>query len=244
MPMSLVTASRQQPRAFGRALNDWCGHAWIIALSLALSTMGASVHAQGTTTAHPEAAKQKIAMCMGCHGIVGYQASFPEVYRVPKLSGQNEGYISAALVAYRKGERKHPTMRSVAQSLSDQDIADIAAYFASNAKPRLASTNPPAAEPSAQVQALLTKGNCSACHGAGLNHPIAPNFPKLAGQHPDYVYVALKSYQTEGNPQVGRGNAVMAAQAKLFTHDELKTLAKYVGSLPGDLQTVPEPEFK
>lgn len=64
-------------------------------------------------------------MCIGCHGIAGYQASFPEVYKVPMISGQSAAYIAAALDAYRKGDRHHPTMRGVAESLSDQDIADV-----------------------------------------------------------------------------------------------------------------------
>ena len=76
------------------------------------------------------AAKNKVAMCVGCHGIPGYKASFPEVYRVPMLGGQSEKYIAAALNAYKKGERKHPTMVGIAAGLSDQDIADVAAYYA------------------------------------------------------------------------------------------------------------------
>jgi cytochrome c553 len=76
------------------------------------------------------AAKNKVAMCIGCHGIPGYKASFPEVYRVPMLGGQSEKYIAAALNAYKKGERKHPSMVGIAAGLSDQDIADVAAYYA------------------------------------------------------------------------------------------------------------------
>ena len=77
-----------------------------------------------------KAAENKVAMCIGCHGIPGYKATFPEVYRVPMLGGQSEKYIAAALAAYKKGERKHPTMRGIAAGLSDQDIADLAAYYA------------------------------------------------------------------------------------------------------------------
>ena len=75
------------------------------------------------------AGKNKIAMCSGCHGIPGYKASFPEVYSVPLIGGQSEAYIAAALNAYRKGERTHPTMAGVAKGLNDQDIADLAAYY-------------------------------------------------------------------------------------------------------------------
>ena len=68
-------------------------------------------------------------MCIGCHNIPGYQASFPEIYKVPKIAGQNAKYIVASLNAYKKGERKHPSMRAIATTLSDQDAADVAAYY-------------------------------------------------------------------------------------------------------------------
>jgi cytochrome c553 len=77
-----------------------------------------------------KAAGAKVEMCIGCHGIPGYKASFPEVYRVPMIGGQSEKYIIAALNEYKKGDRKHPSMRGIAASLSDQDIADVAAYYA------------------------------------------------------------------------------------------------------------------
>jgi cytochrome c553 len=72
---------------------------------------------------------QKVQMCQGCHGIVGWRTAFPEVYRVPKLSGQNAGYIVSALKSYKAGDRGHPTMKAIAGSLSDQDMADVAAYY-------------------------------------------------------------------------------------------------------------------
>lgn len=78
---------------------------------------------------NPDAAKAKAAMCVGCHEIGGYKASFPTVYSVPKIVGQNSKYIENALIAYKKGERSHPTMRGIAGSLSDQDIADLAAWY-------------------------------------------------------------------------------------------------------------------
>ncbi len=74
--------------------------------------------------------KIKVAACVGCHGIPGYKADFPTVYSVPMLGGQNAKYIESALKAYQKGERRFPTMIATARSLSDQDIADVAAYYA------------------------------------------------------------------------------------------------------------------
>lgn len=71
-----------------------------------------------------------VSMCAGCHSIPGYQASFPRVYRVPMIAGQSAKYIEAALQAYRKGDRNHPTMRAIAGALDDAEIAALAAYYA------------------------------------------------------------------------------------------------------------------
>lgn len=72
----------------------------------------------------------KVWLCVGCHSIPDYRADYPLVYKVPMIGGQNAAYIATALAAYKKGERKHPTMRSIAASLSDQDMADIGEYYA------------------------------------------------------------------------------------------------------------------
>ncbi len=187
----------------------------------------------------------KVAMCVGCHGIKGYQASFPEVYKVPMIAGQSAKYIIAALVAYKQGDRKHPTMRGIADSLSEQDMADIAAYYEGLGKDS-AGKLPPAADktPSPQVAALLQKAACVSCHGANFSQPIDPSYPKLAGQHADYMFVALKAYKTENNATVGRTNGVMGAIAKQFSNAELKALSAYVASLQGDLKTVPDSRFR
>jgi len=202
-----------------------------------------AAQAQDTKPGDPVAAQTKVAMCIGCHGIVGYQASFPEVHRVPMISGQSAKYIASALNAYKKGDRRHPTMRGIATSLSDQDIADVAAYYEQSGK-HLPAKPAKGGAPSAEVDALLKKGNCASCHGEGLNKPIDGSYPKLAGQHSDYVFVALKSYQIDKSGPIGRNNAIMGAQAKMFTLPELKLLAAYVEGLGGDLKTVPQSKFK
>ena len=88
------------------------------------------VAAAADVVGNAKAAENKVAMCIGCHAIPGYKAVFPEVYSVPMIGGQSAAYIDGALKAYRKGDRKHPSMRGIAGSLSDQDIADLAAYYA------------------------------------------------------------------------------------------------------------------
>jgi cytochrome c553 len=191
-----------------------------------------------------KAGEKKAAMCIGCHGIPGYQASFPEVHKVPMIAGQNAKYIAVALTEYRKGDRKHPTMKAIAASLSDQDIADLAAYFQALPKDVAAAPAQPEHEPPSDVAALLAKANCASCHGKNFTLPIDPAYPKLAGQPADYLYVALKAYQAQNNPQVGRANPVMGGMAAGLTHDQLKELARYIASLPGELRTVPQSRFK
>jgi cytochrome c553 len=77
-----------------------------------------------------ERAKTKISMCVGCHGIQDYRTAYPEVYSVPYIAGQSQEYIVAALKAYKSGDRNHPSMRGIARSLSEQDVNDLAAYYA------------------------------------------------------------------------------------------------------------------
>ena len=191
-----------------------------------------------------KAGEKKAAMCIGCHGIPLYQASFPEVHKVPMIAGQGAKYIVSALAAYKKGDRKHPTMKGIAAALSDQDMADLAAFYETQPKDVVVLAAKPATEPSPRVAELLKKANCQSCHGENFSKPIDGSYPKLAGQHADYLYVALKSYQINGNPQVGRANAIMGGMSKLYSHVELKEMAKYIGSLDGELKTIPQSRFR
>ena len=218
--------------------------ALFLPLLVALAGPFSTAQAQSAKPAHV-AIESKVAMCIGCHGIKGYQASFPEIHKVPMIAGQDAKFIVAALNAYKKGERKHPTMRSIVASLSEQDMAEAAAYYEQQGKDGASATAPeqPVAAPAA-VAALLTKGACASCHGANYSKPIDGSYPKLAGQHADYLYVALKAYKTEGNPNVGRSNAIMAGQVKQFSNVELKAMANYIGALPSDLHTVPQARFR
>ena len=98
-------------------------------LASALAAMQAA--AQGTPPAgDPAKGRGKTQMCSGCHGIDGWRTAYPEVYTVPRLGNQQEGYLLKALQEYKNGDRTHPSMRAIAASLSDQDMADLAAYYA------------------------------------------------------------------------------------------------------------------
>jgi cytochrome c553 len=212
----------------------------IVALLALLGTLGLSLSAAAQDA---KAGEKKAAMCIGCHGIPDYKASFPEVYRVPKIAGQNAKYIISALNQYKKGDRKHPTMRGIAASLSDQDIADLAAFYSTEAQSEPAPAALSGAVPT-NVAELLKKGNCASCHGANFTTPIDPTYPKLAGQHGDYLYIALREYQTDKNALVGRNNAIMVGMARPFTPAEAKILAAYFESLPTELKTVPQSRFR
>jgi len=213
--------------------------------ALAVACVTLSAQAQQVTGKAQDGAK-KVAMCVGCHGIIGYQASFPEIHKVPMIAGQSATYITAALTAYKGGDRKHPTMRAIADTLTEQDIADVAAYYSQLGVKQ--DDAPPATLAKAtpeNIQALISRdkdNNCTKCHGANFNTPNDGTVPKLAGQNADYLLVALKSYKSQ-HPLVGRSNPIMGGQAKNFTNVELKQLASYIGSLPGELKTVPESRF-
>src|SRR5678809_1324042 len=102
----------------------------LAAAALVLATPLARAQQKGEAKGDADSAhRNKIAMCIGCHGIPGYKTAFPVVYHVPMIAGQQPGYIVSALRAYRSGERSHPSMRGIAASLSDQDMADLAAYY-------------------------------------------------------------------------------------------------------------------
>jgi len=205
-----------------------------------LTAAALSAHAQGVT-GDALAGQKKAEMCIGCHGIPGYQNSFPEIHKVPMISGQSDKYIVSALTAYQKGERKHPSMRGIAGSLSQQDMADLGAFYAAQGG-KTAAEAPKAA--SAAAAALIEKGACASCHGANFSKPIDPSYPKIGGQHADYLFVALKAYTVEGNNVVGRSNPIMAGIAKQFKPAEMREIAKYLASVEGELQTVPQSRFR
>ena len=101
----------------------------IVALVSALAAGTAA--AQGGAPAGDAAkGREKVQMCQGCHGIDGWRTAYPEVYSVPKIAGQQPAYLVAALKAYRSGDRSHPSMKAIAASLTDADMANLAAYYA------------------------------------------------------------------------------------------------------------------
>ena len=197
--------------------------AWVVgAAALALSLPHAA-----RAAGDPAVGEKKFYTCYGCHGIENYRNAYPD-YEVPKLRHQSAEYIVAALQEYRAGERPHPTMHAQAWSLSDADIADIAAY--------LQGPEPVKASAAAAVVVPQQVTACAACHGAsglGVDAPLNPKPPVLAGQHADYLEQALIAYRNGR-----RQNVVMNGMAKLLATDaDVKTAAAYFASQPSPLET-------
>ena len=163
--------------------------------------------------------------CLGCHGVVGYKNAYPN-YSVPKLEGQNPEYLSAALHGYRNGDRSHITMHAQASELSDQEIADIAKYFAG--KPLVSDHKPVGTAP---ASAAL----CVSCHGQD-GVAIAPIYPSLAGQHQDYLVRAIEEYK-----KGGRKNPIMSGFAANLKDDDLEQIAKYFAAQKPSLSTESRP---
>jgi len=167
----------------------------------------------------PERGASLAVTCMGCHGIAGYRNAYPS-FRVPKLGGQKPEYIVSALKAYRDGTREHPTMQAQGLSLTDQDIADIAAWVATY------GTSRDEVDASA-IAGLEAAQVCITCHSpAGANMTPVP--PVLSGQHRDYLEHALNRYR-EG----GRGTTVMNAFASALSDEDIRRLAEFWSSRQG-----------
>lgn len=196
--------------------------------SLVLAALPASPQAFAAGDA--EAGKVKAYTCLGCHGIPDYTTTYP-TFKVPKVGGQYAERIVAALQAYASGERQHPTMRAQAQSLTEQDMQDIAAYFATfeGDEPAL----PGGGDPQAGKEKTSTK-NCVSCHGPDGDSP-SPMYPILAGQNADYLVHALKQYKSGA-----RSNPIMAGFAASLTEEDMKDLAAWFATQPGPLTTLVE----
>jgi len=198
----------------------------LAALAAALFLATALFTPEAVADGDAEAGKQIGYSCLGCHGIDGYRNAYPS-YRVPKLGGQKAAYLEIALKGYREDKRTHPTMTGQASSLSDQDIANVAAYFASIGGDTVAAGGSKGAS-------LDKAQTCAACHG---QNGVSVNalWPTLAGQHEDYLLRALSSYR-DGS----RTDPVMRAQAALIAEEDVARLANYFAGLDGLETTKPE----
>lgn len=201
-----------------------------LALAAPLAALAEGATSDPFTKGNAAAGATKAAVCGACHGVGGNGIINPEW---PKLAGQHSSYTLGQLKAFKSNERKNPVMYGQSAALSDQDMADLAAYFAAQkAVPGLAS------EQSVKVaQKLYRAGDaarglpsCSGCHGpTGAGQPAAL-YPRIGGQNGAYTLNQLKAYKS-GERAGGKHAPIMVAIAAKLTDDEIAALASYVNGL-------------
>ncbi len=199
----------------------------IAALTLSLVSSNSSFAADAT---NGEALSQT---CLGCHGAPGLRNPGP-VYNIPMVGGQHAEYIESALKAYRSGDRSHGTMKAQASNLSDENIADIAAFFsAMEGNSRPSHVNATMANNGKGKSAV-----CASCHGA-IGDGDNSSYPKLAGQYESYIEQALKDYRSGD-----RKNAIMSGFAGTLKIEDIRELAAWFASQQGGLSAPQSVIFK
>jgi cytochrome c553 len=199
---------------------------WIF-VAFSLVVPAAAMAAQGK----PELGKARAeaAGCFACHGADGVATAdgLAADKNTPNLAGEPDLYLQFQLVFFRKGVRKNETMNAMAQQLSDDDLRNVSAYFASLPAPD-APTAPDAAPEDTELGGKIAQGiHCTNCHGDHFEG--VDNIARLAGQREDYVYEALRDFKS--GARTSTGAAGMAEVVYPLGDEEMKALAHYVSRL-------------
>lgn len=198
----------------------------LVAAGACLALAGQAVQAAGDA----EEGKKKFFTCAGCHAFEGYSNAVPN-YPVPRIGGQHAEAVLAALKAYKDGDRKHGSMEGNANSWTEQDWQDLAAYIS---KKRLTNEANPISGNSATGKAKAAEKGCEGCHGEEDGKSTAPN-PRLVGQYEAYLVNALKEYK-KGT----RKNAIMNGMAATLSAEEMKDIAAFYATQKRGLATISE----
>ncbi len=221
----------------------------LLALSISLSFLAIPVlvHAEGNVAD----GKEKAASCGGCHGDDGNSMAGT----FPKLAGQHAGYLVKQLHAFKDGTRNSPTMVPLAMGLDDEDIEDIAAFYAkqkitANEKPVLYSEDDEDGNPEKtteemadELKGLLALGGdlyrngdlkrkvsaCIACHGPLGEGNKPASFPALRRQHADYLMKTLTDFKDGGRSNVP--DNMMHMIAKKMTEKEIKAVSYHISTM-------------
>ena len=196
--------------------------------SLIASLAGLIAVAPAMAAGDIEAGKTKSAMCMACHGTDGNSAA----PNFPRLAGQHADYLVKQLSNFKSGDRTDATMNGMAAALSDQDMADLAAFYAA----QKGAVGSAAQDKVVLGESLYRAGNaasgvsaCAACHGpAGGGNPMA-KFPSLSGQHADYSVTQLKNFRA--GTRANDAGSMMRGVAKKMTDAEIDAVAQYIQGL-------------
>ena len=200
---------------------------WLLTLVLSGSLLTVAAQAQDASV---DAGRTKSATCAACHGVDGNSVT-PDW---PSLAGQHTAYIVKQLKAFKAGDRVNVTMKPFADMLTDQDMADIAAYFSAQ-KPVPKGADPALVNLGQQIYrgGVPQRGvaACIACHGpSGDGNPLAA-YPRISGQHATYVARTLGEYAAGTRRSDADLNQMMRNEAKSLQDDEIKALASYVQGL-------------
>jgi cytochrome c553 len=196
----------------------------LLIASIASLVLLSPAHAAGDA----EAGKTKSAACAACHGPDGNSPA----PTFPKVAGQHADYLAKQLTEYKNGDRQNATMNAMAAALSEQDIADLAAFYAS----QQVTVGKAAEDKVATGEAIYRAGNsetgvsaCAACHGPrGNGNPMA-NFPSLYGQHAEYTAAQLKAFRA--GERANDANSMMRGIAQKMTDAEIEAVAQYIQGL-------------
>lgn len=212
------------------------------AFVLTLSLASAPLLAAGLANGDAAAGQSKAATCAACHGADGNAPA--AIY--PKLAGQGAPYLEKQLHDFKSGARVDAIMQGMAAPLSDTDIEDLAAWFASQ------TTSTGQADPALVQQGeaifrggIASKGvaACAACHGPAGQGIVSASFPKLAGQHAEYIEAQLKAFRASGRNDLGAGivkrnndrtgdaPGPMETLAARLSDTEIKQVASYIAGL-------------
>ncbi len=211
----------------------------LVSLGLAFAHVTVAQEAPATITGSAEAGAAKTGVCVACHGPNGNSAN-PEW---PSLAGQNAAYLREQLAMFKAKKRNNPIMQPIIEPLSEQDFADLAAYFAAQTPAGLE------ADPSywKAGEALYKSGDaargipsCSACHGPAGQGNLAAGYPALRAQHSVYTVKQLQDYLTQNryrdpaDPAVvhaTRNSEMMTTIASRLTPEDIRNLASYLQGL-------------
>jgi cytochrome c553 len=196
----------------------------LLITSIASLAMLGTAHAAGDA----EAGKTKSAMCAACHGADGNSVA----PNFPKLAGQHADYLTKQLKEFKSGERKDATMNGMTAALSEQDMADLGAFYAA----QKGAVGTAAEDKVAVGETIYRAGNsasgvaaCAACHGpTGTGNPMA-NFPSLSGQHADYTMLQLKNFRD--GTRANDAGSMMRGVAKMMSDSEIEAVAQYIQGL-------------
>ncbi len=199
---------------------------WLLSLSIATVLSVGGTQAMAGDAA---AGKAKSATCTACHSADGNSVN--PIW--PKLAGQHAGYLEGQLQAFKSGQRKDPTMTAMVAPLSEEDMADLAVWYAGQ-KQAPGSADPALADAGGEMyrggNAASGVSACQACHTPNGKGNPAAGFPAVSGQHAAYVEKALKDYRS-GDRGASEKGKMMRGVAAEMTDAEIAAVAQYVQGL-------------